>query len=192
MVLRPEDVREKRFTPVRMRGGYDVGEVDAFLDEVETELTRLIAEKDDLEARLAGSAGAAGGSGHGTEPSKAAARLLEIATRNAEELAEEARATAEELVEKAQAAAAATQEQAREQAERLEADARSRAQLLDTETAERRSEALAALEHDREALRAEVEQLRAFEREYRSRLRQYLAEQLQALDGADGDDAEER
>ena len=189
MVLRPEDVREKRFTPVRMRGGYDVGEVDAFLDEVETELTRLGAEKEDLESRLAGTGGP--GAAGGTEPSKAAARLLEIATRNAEELQEEARATAAELVEKARAEATATEEQAREQAERVESDARSRAQLLDSETAERRAEALTALEREREALRAEVEQLRAFEREYRSRLRQYLAEQLEALDSSSAAEVEQ-
>ncbi|MBV9829979.1 MAG: DivIVA domain-containing protein, partial [Marmoricola sp.] len=35
MPLTPEDVSNKRFTPVRLREGYDMGEVDAFLDEVE-------------------------------------------------------------------------------------------------------------------------------------------------------------
>jgi len=35
MPLTPEDVRSKRFTPVRLREGYDMGEVDQFLDEVE-------------------------------------------------------------------------------------------------------------------------------------------------------------
>ncbi|MEO6605667.1 MAG: DivIVA domain-containing protein, partial [Aeromicrobium sp.] len=38
MPLTPEDVRNKRFTPVRLREGYDMGEVDQFLDEVEAEL----------------------------------------------------------------------------------------------------------------------------------------------------------
>jgi len=41
MALLPEDVRNKRFTPVRLREGYDMREVDAFLDEVESELARL-------------------------------------------------------------------------------------------------------------------------------------------------------
>ena len=35
MPLTPEDVSNKRFTPVRLREGYDMGEVDQFLDEVE-------------------------------------------------------------------------------------------------------------------------------------------------------------
>ena len=38
MPLTPEDVSNKRFTPVRLREGYDMGEVDQFLDEVEAEL----------------------------------------------------------------------------------------------------------------------------------------------------------
>src|SRR3546814_18564829 len=50
--LTPEDVSNKRFTPVRLREGYDMGEVDQFLDEVEAELARLTKENDDLRAKL--------------------------------------------------------------------------------------------------------------------------------------------
>src|SRR4249919_949928 len=53
MPLTPEDVSNKRFTPVRLREGYDMGEVDQFLDEVEAELARLTKENDDLRAQLA-------------------------------------------------------------------------------------------------------------------------------------------
>ena len=52
MALTPEDVSNKRFTAVRLREGYDMGEVDQFLDEVEAELTRLVAENDELRAKL--------------------------------------------------------------------------------------------------------------------------------------------
>ena len=52
MPLTPEDVSNKRFTPVRLREGYDMGEVDQFLDEVEAELGRLTRENDDLRAKL--------------------------------------------------------------------------------------------------------------------------------------------
>src|SRR5512144_3090981 len=61
MPLTPEDVSNKRFTPVRLREGYDMGEVDQFLDEVEAELARLTRENDDLRQKLA-AAQAAGGS----------------------------------------------------------------------------------------------------------------------------------
>ncbi len=53
MPLTPEDVSNKRFTPVRLREGYDMGEVDQFLDEVEAELDRMVAENNDLRAKLA-------------------------------------------------------------------------------------------------------------------------------------------
>src|ERR1700712_3691859 len=52
MPLTPEDVSNKRLTPVRLREGYDMGEVDQFLDEVEAELARLTRENDDLRTKL--------------------------------------------------------------------------------------------------------------------------------------------
>src|SRR3954468_21150615 len=53
MTLTPEDVANKRFSTTRFRPGYDEDEVDAFLDEVEAELTRLLTESDALRGRLA-------------------------------------------------------------------------------------------------------------------------------------------
>jgi DivIVA domain-containing protein len=59
MPLTPEDVSNKRFTAVRLREGYDMGEVDQFLDEVEAELTRLTKENDELRAKLESAGGEA-------------------------------------------------------------------------------------------------------------------------------------
>src|SRR6202166_2151499 len=53
MPLSPADVRNKQFSTTRLRPGYDEEEVDAFLDEVEAELDRLIQENEDLRAKLA-------------------------------------------------------------------------------------------------------------------------------------------
>src|SRR4028119_2458998 len=63
MPLTPEDVSNKRFTPVRLREGYDMGEVDQFLDEVEAELARLTKENDDLRAKLSAAQTGSGNSG---------------------------------------------------------------------------------------------------------------------------------
>ncbi|HEX4472015.1 MAG TPA: DivIVA domain-containing protein, partial [Nocardioides sp.] len=60
MPLTPEDVSNKRFTPVRLREGYDMGEVDQFLDEVESELARLTRENDDLRTKLSAAQSGAG------------------------------------------------------------------------------------------------------------------------------------
>ena len=53
MPLTPADVRNKQFSTTRPRPGYDEEEVDAFLDEVEAELDRLIQENEELRAKLA-------------------------------------------------------------------------------------------------------------------------------------------
>ena len=231
MPLTPEDVSNKRFTPVRLREGYDMGEVDQFLDEVEAELARLTQENDDLRAKLA--AAQAGGSSTAAfdvptqlapvpeptpeppapveapapvepvvaapvaapvaggvetirvetvpEASNAAARLLEIATRNADELVEDAKNEADKIVGEARTKSERLESEAKVKADRLESDARTRAEMLDSETAERRTQLFGDLEKERDKLSAEVETLRSFEREYRSRLKSYFTQQLEAL-----------
>jgi DivIVA domain-containing protein len=218
MPLTPEDVSNKRFTPVRLREGYDMGEVDQFLDEVEAELARLTKENDDLRSKL--SAAQSGGGATAAIPtpapakpveppkvekpepssavasskvetlrvetvpdaSNAAARLLEIATRNADELVEEAKNEADRIVGEARTKAERLESESKGKADRLEADARARAQMLDSETAERRQQMFGDLEKERDKLNADVENLRSFEREYRSRLRSYFTMQLEALE----------
>src|SRR3954468_1333019 len=56
MPLTPEDVQNKRFSTVRFKEGYDEEEVDAFLDEVEAELRRLLGEDTDLRSSPAAAA----------------------------------------------------------------------------------------------------------------------------------------
>ena len=56
--------------------------------------------------------------------------------------------------------------------------------MLDSETAERRQQLFGDLEKEKDKLNAEVENLRSFEREYRSRLKSYFTQQLEALDGS--------
>jgi DivIVA domain-containing protein len=218
MPLTPEDVSNKRFTPVRLREGYDMGEVDQFLDEVEAELARLTKENEELRAKLTAAQGARGTTERAPEPPKAeekapepvaaptpavaatptetirvetvpqasnaAARLLEIATRNADELVDEAKNDADKIVGEARTKAERLESESKSKADRLEADARTRAQMLDSETAERRQQMFGDLERERDKLSAEVENLRSFEREYRSRLKSYFTQQLEALSGS--------
>ena len=54
MALTPEDVRNKRFTAVRFKEGYDLDEVDSFLDEVEDSLSELSRVAADLQATAKG------------------------------------------------------------------------------------------------------------------------------------------
>ena len=50
MALTPQDVRNQQFTTVRFREGYDLDEVDNFLDEIEVALSAAILEADDLRS----------------------------------------------------------------------------------------------------------------------------------------------
>ncbi len=227
MPLTPEDVSNKRFTPVRLREGYDMGEVDQFLDEVEAELARLTKENEDLRSKLSAAQGAGGTTAIAPvrtpapepepepviqkapepvtapqpavaarggvetirvetvpEASNAAARLLEIATRNADEMVEDAKNEADKIVGEARTKAERLESEARTKAERLESDARTRAQMLDSETSERRAQLFGDLEKERDKLNVDVDNLRSFEREYRSRLKSYFTQQLEALAGS--------
>jgi DivIVA domain-containing protein len=53
MTLSPQEVHDKQFNTVKMRTGYDMDEVDSFLDEIEAALGTLIVQNDDLRAQLA-------------------------------------------------------------------------------------------------------------------------------------------
>ncbi|MPZ93673.1 MAG: DivIVA domain-containing protein [Propionibacteriales bacterium] len=224
MPLTPDDVRNKRFTPVRLREGYDMGEVDQFLDEVEATLEAMQKENDELRAKLeaaqsgsrapaletkpapvvapviptpapeppkpaapvAPAAAPVRQPGTVAEASTAAARLLEIATKNADELVDDAKNQADRIIGEARTKAERLESEARTKAERVEADARTRSQKLDHETAERRNQLFGNLEKERDQLAREVDELRGFEREYRSRLKSYFESQLATLNGEEG------
>ena len=68
--------------------------------------------------------------------------------------------------------------------------------MLDAETAERRQQLFGDLEKEQDKLNGEVENLRSFEREYRSRLKSYFQQQLATLEGnaagGDGDQGANR
>ncbi|MEE4541574.1 DivIVA domain-containing protein [Streptomyces sp. V4-01] len=275
MPLTPEDVRNKQFTTVRLREGYDEDEVDAFLDEVESELTRLLRENEDLRAKLAAATRAAaqnqqqgmrkpepqdrpvpaaisgpqpvqqqmpqqqmgppqlpGGApqlppgpsgqqgpgpmgqhpmqqqghpmqqqgpgpmgqhpmqqqGHpmqqqgpgpmGQHPMQqqgpggdSAARVLSLAQQTADQAIAEARSEANKIVG-----------EARSRAEGLERDARAKADALERDAQEKHRVAMGSLESARATLERKVEDLRGFEREYRTRLKSYLESQLRQLE----------
>ncbi|EFC79830.1 DivIVA domain-containing protein [Parafrankia sp. EUN1f] len=89
------------------------------------------------------------------------ARTLVLAQRTADEALREARAESERA-----------RREARADADRIIGEARAHV-----------AEQLGGLEDDKRRLESQVEQLRAFEREYRTRLRAYLEMQLRDLDG---------
>ncbi|WP_239312191.1 MULTISPECIES: DivIVA domain-containing protein [unclassified Frankia] len=237
MALTPQDVQNKVFSPTRFRTGYNEDEVDSFLDDVESELTRLLDENTDLRRQL-DEARRVGGGGPGVpaqvlEENQQLRRQLEEARRQVAQ----AQAQAAQAVQAAQAArerpvaaqpatAAATAvmpavpasaqapartgnsqldaeieqrvartlvlaqrtadealREARSESDRARREARADADRIIGEARAHVAEQLGGLEDDKRRLEGQVEQLRAFEREYRTRLRAYLEMQLRDLDG---------
>ncbi|WP_449064161.1 DivIVA domain-containing protein [Planomonospora algeriensis] len=228
MPLTPADVRNKQFSTTRLRPGYDEEEVDAFLDEVESELDRLIQENEELRAKLSecmrgkvpGGMGMAMAPapvaepkpemmmppqpepmrapepvqqqpvpvGMGMPPAEdnmdTAARVLALAQQTADQAIADARREADETVTRARREADDILGKARRQAEQVIGDARARAETLERDAQERHRQAMGSLVQTRDELERKVEELRSFEREYRSRLKLYLENQLAELNVA--------
>jgi DivIVA domain-containing protein len=221
MPLTPADVRNKQFSTTRLRPGYDEEEVDAFLDEVEAELDRLIQENEELRAKLAevlrgGKMAPQMNSPHmdgpelmQSEPHRqeperrpepmpmmkssaednmdTAARVLALAQQTADQAIADARREADETLSRARREADDVLTKARRQAEQITSDARARAESLERDAQERHRQAMGSLVQSREELERRVDDLRAFEREYRSRLKAYLEGQLRDLEAGAAD-----
>jgi DivIVA domain-containing protein len=223
MPLTPADVHNVAFKkpPIGKRG-YDEEEVDAFLDEVERELARLIEENNELRAQLerggggrpagpgadprlaselaemkaqldrvqreksaaeqaarsmqaeleqARTAGGAAGMTAG-EGEQQALRVLMMAQRTADDHVNDARREADKLLSDARA-----------KAEEVTRDARAKADALERDARQRHQEAVSGLDAKRNALQKHIEELKQFEREYRTRLKAYLESQLRDLEG---------
>jgi DivIVA domain-containing protein len=232
MPLTPADVRNKQFSTTRLRPGYDEEEVDAFLDEVEAELDRLIQENEELRAKLAeclrGKVPAMAAPivepkpemTHMPEPPKppepkpepepmlgglgmppaavppppapvnspgednmdTAARVLALAQQTADQAIADARREADETLGRARREAEEILGKARRQSEQIVSEARNRAESLERDAQDRHRQAMGSLVQQREELERMVDDLNAFEREYRSRLKAYLEGQLRELE----------
>ncbi|MCW2803836.1 MAG: DivIVA family protein [Propionibacteriaceae bacterium] len=153
MTLSLDDVRNKRFRMAR-KSGYEVLEVDEFVDEVEEAFAQLTEENQNLKKQIASlkSTGSAAPTSQpadapksesaeqgihrivvttGKEASTAVVRLVEMSTEQAERLVEEATADAARIREEADRSAQQMTTDARTQAEQLESAAKASAEKLE-------------------------------------------------------------
>lgn len=247
MPLTPADVHNVAFSkpPIGKRG-YNEDEVDAFLDLVEAELSRLIEENEDLreqvsqleqrlgnaqadleEARSRPAApavspptqqiqrqepplrqaepqrpsfadAAEGGDSHvqvakvlsmaqemaerlTAEAKSEADAMLTDARTKSEQLLSEARAKSDGLVNDARARAETMLNDARTRAETLERNSRDKAATLVGDAERKQAEIIGTITRDKSVLEKKIDELRTFEREYRTRLKTYLESQLRDL-----------
>jgi DivIVA domain-containing protein len=193
MPLTPEDVVNKRFQPTKFREGYDQDEVDDFLDEIVVELRRVHQENEDLRRRLLAADGRIAElqrsgadlpaqlasapsvsapvavtafpeavSDPSTLDSSNTNNLLQLARKLHDEHVREGMVKRDELIAEGHATAA---------------------RIVREAEAQQRSE-LNRLEQEKAVVEHRIQELKSFEREYRTKLKNYIESQLQDLDAA--------
>jgi DivIVA domain-containing protein len=140
--------------------------------------------------------GGGGGPSMSDEHHSQAVQMLALAQQTADQHLAQSKTEAERLLAEAQANAHAALTNAQTQSDKHLAEAKARADQIERESgakaaqavqeAEQRAASITAqLEQRKAALERRVEELRTFEREYRTRLKSYLESQLRDLDASD-------
>ena len=112
-----------------------------------------------------------------------AEKYVSDAKAEADRMIGDARSSADRMIGEARSKADSMVGEARTQASTVERDARSKATSLVQDAERRHNEIIGGLEQRKGTLESEIEKLRTFEREYRTRLKSYLESQLRDLDG---------
>jgi cell division septum initiation protein DivIVA len=111
-------------------------------------------------------------------------RMMNAAQEQAERAITSARTEAEKTLIAARTEADEVLTKTRRQSQQITGDARARAEILDRDAQQRHRQAMGSLVLSREELERRVDDLRAFEREYRSRFKAYLEGQLRDLEAS--------
>ena len=211
MALTPEDVVNQKFTITKFRDGYDLDQVDDFLDTIVEELRTREAEKAELQAKIDElnaqlEQREEGGAASSVSPSEetivvdAPAQEVPVEEAPAPQAEEEPAQRPDaiksaamlqmalELHDKYVSEGETTRDQligdAQTKSTQMVEDAERTARELVEEAQRRRTEDLEAHELEMKGLNDVVAELRAFEGEYRSTLRSYIQSQLRDLDAS--------
>jgi len=195
MPLTPEDVVNKRFQPTKFREGYDQDEVDDFLDEIVIEMRRVTQENDDLrqrllasEARLAEIQGTpAGMAGQLSAAPVVAApvQVIDSASAFPEAISDPSSLDGNNTNNLLQLARKLHDEHVREgvaKKEALIAEGHATAARIVREAEAQQKADQIRLEQDKALIEHSISELRAFEREYRLKIKTFIESQLAELD----------
>ncbi|NCT89963.1 DivIVA domain-containing protein [Cellulomonas sp. APG4] len=206
-LLTADDVLNKKFQATKFREGYDQDEVDDFLDEVVNTLRAVTAENEDLTSKLAaaerriaelsrggGAAQAAPAPAPQPEPAPAPVPTPAPAPEPAPSVSDRVSAAAapSQRVSEPESATGMLQlaqklhddyvRSGQEEGDRIISEAKSQATRIVREAEETSNRTLAQLEQERSLLERKIDELRVFERDYRTRLKSYLENLLGDLD----------
>ena len=202
-LLTADDVLNKKFQSTKFREGYDQDEVDDFLDEIVNTLREVQNENEDLKTKLAAverriaELSRTGAQQQPPAPKPEPAPVPEPvqapapapvaavappipavtapAPRNEPESATGMLALAQKLHDD-------YVRSGQEESDRLINEAKSRATHIVREAEETSQRTLGQLEQERSLLERKIDELRVFERDYRTRLKSYLENLLGDLD----------
>ena len=207
MALTPEDVVNQKFTITKFRDGYDLDQVDDFLDtiveelrqheqekeELQSQITELTSQLEAAEAKLAEAESAR----DSDAPSEnASGRTIVVdapapATRNEAAQSVASSTNNENDAKKSSAMLQLALElhdkhvrEGEETRARLVQEGEDTSRKLVQEAQVRRAEELRLLDGERKNMQLKIKELRDFEGEYRSTLRSYIQSQLRGLDGS--------
>lgn len=195
MPLTPEDVVNKRFQPTKFREGYDQDEVDDFLDEIVLEMRRITQENEDLRQRLlAADARLAelqrSGATLVQQVNSAAASIPESTTANKafpQAAADMGSFESNNTNNLLQLARKLHEEHVREGLEKRDAlvaeGHATAARIVREAEAQHRSD-MSRLEQEKALAENDLQTLRNFERDYRTKLKAYIEGQLNDLEAA--------
>ncbi len=188
MALTPEDVVNKRFQTTKFREGYDQDEVDDFLDEVVGELRRLTHENEDLRQRLsAAEQGAPVAAAEAPLLAEEAAAPAQAVTPPVQPVSESPELDSENATNLLQLARRLHEEHVREGLQKrdaLIAEGEATAARLVSEAEATHRQQIQQFEQQKAVLEQNIDELRVFERDYRSKLKSFIDSQLSLLESS--------
>ncbi|QIK83318.1 DivIVA domain-containing protein [Sanguibacter sp. HDW7] len=193
-LLTTDDILNKKFTATKFREGYDIVEVDDFLDEVLNTLRAYEGENGDLKSKLAAAerrvaeltrqiaaqaaAAAATPAPVASAPEPTPAPAPEPAPVVAPAPVAPARVSEPEsatgMLQLAQKLHDDYVRSGQEEGDRLVTEARNEGERIVRDAQETSARTLGQLEQERGLLERKIDELRQFERDYRTRLQSYL------------------
>ncbi|TKR23931.1 DivIVA domain-containing protein [Cellulomonas hominis] len=198
-LLTADDVLNKKFQATKFREGYDQDEVDDFLDEVVNTLRETQSENEDLKSKLAAAErriaelsrqGAQAAQAPKPEAEKpapapvpaAAPAPAPVATAPVAPQRQSEPESATGMLALAQKLHDDYVRSGQEEGDRIVNEAKGQAQRIVHEAEETSARTLSELEQERSILERKIDELRVFERDYRTRLKSYLENLLGDLD----------
>ncbi|EEZ77442.1 DivIVA domain protein [Actinomyces sp. oral taxon 848 str. F0332] len=198
-LLTESDVLNARFkAPSSIEEGYDLDQVDFFLDEVAETIAQLTAQKAELEnelkkaqARIAELENSGAATGRGEAPFSAATTASFAPVGGGAAGGGDTNAVAGMLA-LAQQLHDKYISDGKAEADRILAEANAESQRIIAEAEEQHNRTLTQLEQERGLLERKISELRDFERDYRTRLKSYLESLLADVESGSTPSSDQR